>query len=204
MRLHLVLLLAVSSTAAFSQTLSTALPNNGSGGIFLDLTATSQNLQVLSFDTYFSSAAGTPVQIQVYTRPGSYVGFDASNTGWTLTETANAVSAGTTTLANMLLANPISLAPGTPVGIYLHAITTGGGIRYTGTAAAPPQTTWSNADLTLFSDVSRTGAVAFGGTKFNPRTFAGNVNYAPVPEPATIAAVGLGLAALARRRKRTV
>jgi hypothetical protein len=55
------------------------------------------------------------------------------------------------------LTSPIVLPAGTPNGIYLHSVTTGAGIRYTGTTAAPPQTTWSNADITLFSDVSRTG-----------------------------------------------
>jgi hypothetical protein len=101
----------------------------------------------------------------------------------------------------MVLANPILLPSSQTTAVYLHAITVGGGIRYTGTGTTGGQTTWSNADLTLFSDVSRTGAVAFAGTQFSPRTFAGNVNYAPVPEPATIAALGLGAAALLRRRR---
>jgi hypothetical protein len=185
-----------------AQTLSTTTPNNGSGGIFMDLTPASQSLSLLSFDTYFSSAAGTGVSVEVYTRPGSYVGFDASSSGWTLTQTVATTSAGSTTLANMALTTPILLAFGQTTAVYIHAITTGGGIRYTGTSTAAPQTTWSNADLTLFSDVSRTGAVAFAGTRFTPRCFAGNVNYAPVPEPATIAVVATGAAALLRRRRR--
>jgi hypothetical protein len=185
-----------------AQTLSTTTPNNGSGGIFMDLTASSQTLSVLSFDTYFSSAIGTPVSIEVYTRVGTYVGFDGSNVGWTLSETASAISSGSTGLANMTLANAITLNAGQTVGVYLHSVTTGGGIRYTGTAASPPQDTWSNADLTLFSNVARTGIIPFAGSRNSPRTFAGNVNYAPVPEPATIAALGLGLAAMARRRRK--
>jgi hypothetical protein len=185
-----------------AQTLSTTTPNNGSGGVFMTLTPVGQALNVLSFQTYFSSVAGTPVQVQVWTRPGVYAGFTASSVGWTLSETANAVSAGSTVLSTpFVLTNQILLPSAQTTSVYLHAITAGGGIRYTGTGAAPPQTTWANADLTLFSDTSRTGAVAFAGTQFSPRTFAGNVNYAPVPEPATIAALGLGALALMRRRR---
>jgi hypothetical protein len=123
--------------------------------------------------------------------------------GWMLSETAAATSSGAAVLANLNLTNSLSLTAGQTRAVYLHAITAGGGIRYTGTNAAPPQTTWSNADLTLFSDVSRTGAIPFAGTRFSPRTFAGNVNYAPVPEPMSIAALGLGLGVLLRKRRKS-
>ncbi|MEX2244494.1 MAG: PEP-CTERM sorting domain-containing protein [Fimbriimonadaceae bacterium] len=202
MRKFALSLICLLPVLGIAQTLSTTTPNNGSGGVFMELTPSGIGLNVRSFQTYFSSTTGTPVAVEVYTRPGSYAGFTASSAGWTLSETANAVSAGTITLSTpMMLVNPILLPSGQTTSVYLHAITVGGGIRYTGTGAAPPQTTWSNADLTLFSDVSRTGAVAFAGTQFTPRTFAGNVNYTPVPEPATIAALGLGAAALLRRRR---
>jgi hypothetical protein len=203
MRSIVASLILVAPVIGLGQTLSTTTPNNGSGGVFMNLTALAQPLNVVSFQTYFSSAAGTPVSVQVYTRPGTYVGFTASNVGWTLSETVVATSNGTTGLSiPFSLANPILLPTGQVTGVYLHAVTAGGGIRYTGTGASPPVTTWSNADLQLFSDTSRTGAVAFAGTQFSPRTFAGNVNYAPVPEPASLAALGLGALALLRRRKK--
>lgn len=186
----------------FAGVLSTAAPNNGSGGIFMNLTSAGQALSVTSFDTYFSGSVGLGVSVQVWTRAGTYVGFDASNAGWTLSQTASATAAGTTTLAPLALSSAISIGAGQTVAVYLHSITTGGGIRYTGTSSAPPQTTWSNADLTLFSDVSRTGTVPFGGSRFSPRTFAGNVNYSVVPEPASMAALALGAGALLRRRRR--
>ena len=56
------------------------------------------------------------------------------------------------------------------------AITSGNGIRYQGTGTTAT-TTFTNADVTMFSDVARTGTAAFAGTQFTPRAFSGNVNY---------------------------
>jgi hypothetical protein len=187
---------------AGAQVISTTTPNNGSGGVFLHLTPATQPLLMTAFQTYFGSASGSPVSVEVWTRPGAYAGFTASNAGWTLHETVAGTSAGTTGLSDPLtLATPLLIPLGGPTSVYLHSITTGGGIRYTGTSAIPPQTTWSNSDVTLFSDVARTGAVPFAGSQFTPRTFAGSIHYQPVPEPGTMAAIGLGLAAIIGRRR---
>lgn len=191
-----------------AQTLTTAAPNNGSGGVFLSLTASVFDLNFDSFAVPLASAAGTSANIEIYQRSGAYAGFTASNAGWTLLGTVTTTSAGTTTFtAPIPLPSPFLLPIGSTMSFYLQGVTTGGGLRYTGTAALPPQTTWSNSDLTLFSDVSRTGNVAFAGTQFTPRTFSGNINYsiAAVPEPATIALIGVAatvpLAVVWRRRR---
>jgi hypothetical protein len=166
------------TSATHAQSLTTTAPNNGSGGVFLDLTPVGGALNLNAFASYFSSTAGTPVSVEVWTRPGSYVGFSGSNAGWTLTQTVVGTSAGTATLsASIPLTTPIPLPAAATTGICLHVITTGGGIRYTGTTTVPPQTTWSNADITLFSDIARTGTVAFAGTANTPRCFAGAIEY---------------------------
>jgi uncharacterized lipoprotein YbaY len=162
------------------RTLSTAPANNGSGGVFMDLTPT-RLVHVVSFDSPFSGTVGTVVDVEVWTRPGTYVGFDGDPTGWTLTQTVQATRAGTTVNAPIELTSPIALQPNTTTAVYLQVVSAGGGLRYTGTAGSPPQTTWSNDDLTLFSDVARVTAVPFAGTRFTPRTFSGNVNYLIFP-----------------------
>lgn len=184
------------SPAGYAQSLTTVAPTNGSGGIFLNLTPATVPLSFTAFDTYYTSTSGTAVNVEVWTLAGPYTGFTASSAGWTLSQTVATTSLGSATPAPTTLTTPIDLPLGTSTSVYLHAVTSGGGIRYTGTSAAPPQTTWSNADLQLFSDVSRTGAVAFAGSQFTPRTFSGTVYYAPVPEPASVGlvgAIGLGL-----------
>lgn len=195
--------IAMVSAVASAGTLTTLPPNNGSGGIFFDLTPAAGPLSFDSFATYFSGTVGLAVSVQVYTRPGSYVGFQTGSAGWTLTDTVAGIAAGTTVKsAPLVLSAPIILGSGTTTGIYLHSVTTGGGIRYQGTGTTAT-TTFSNADLTLFSAHSRTGAVAFAGSLFTPRAFSGDINYSPVPEPASLAALGLGAAALLRRRRRS-
>ena len=194
MKILSLLAACLLTVGAQAQSLSTGfVSNNGTGGIFMNLTPAAAPLEFTGFSTQFGSAAGTPVSVEVWVRTGTYVGFTTSSTGWTLVETVAGTSAGTTTNSAIInFAAPIQLAAGQTMGIYLHSITAGGGIRYFGTGAGGHQTTFSNSDLTLFSDVSRTGAVSFAGTQFSPRTFAGTVTYNVVPEPATVLLLGVG------------
>lgn len=191
------------SVSAFAQVLDVNhAPNNGlsatGAGVFLDLTdKTGLGLFINSFQTYASSTAGTGWTVEIWTRPGGYQGFDDSSAGWSLHETVNSTSNGTTTLAPLNLANPLSVGASDTLGVYL--IAQAGGIRYTGTNSIPPQTLWENSDIAMFSDVTRNAPWA--GTRFSPRTFAGEIHYEPVPEPATMAALGLGALAVAARRR---
>lgn len=169
-----------SSTAVSAQTLETAPSNNGSGGVFLNLTPTGPALVVYAFDVPLAPAPGTLVDVDVWVRPGSYVGFTGDETEWTLTQTIQMTALGQEVAAPLVLSTPIDLPTGVITGIYLQAIfpqASGNGLRYTGTGPQPPQTTWGNADLTLFSDVARTGFVPFGGSAFTPRTFSGVIRY---------------------------
>jgi hypothetical protein len=194
--------LCAAAGAAMGGVVATAAPNNGSGGVFVDLTAGPAALSVTSFATYITGTAGTARSIEVWTRPGSYVGNTGSNAGWTLSETVAATSAGTAVLsAHFALANPIAIGAGQTTAVYFHSITSGGGIRYNGTSAAPPVTTYTNGEITLFSDVARTGAVSFAGTANTPRTFSGEIAYDVVPAPASLALVGLGGLVAGRRRR---
>lgn len=204
MRKCIALLVAGTiSVSAFAQVLDVNhAPNNGltaaGSGLFLDLTdKTGVGLFINSFQTYASSAAGSDWTVEVWTRPGGYQGFDGDPAGWSLHETVLATSNGTTILAPLNLVNPLVVGSNDTLGVYLIAMA--GGIRYTGTGANPPQTLWFNDDIEMFSDVAR--SAPWAGSRFSPRTFAGEIHYEPVPEPATMAVLGLGALAVAARRR---
>lgn len=206
MKLTVLALVLALTGAAQAQTLTTFAPNNGSGGIFLDLTPVAGALRLDAFSTYFDSAAGTgtSASIEVWTRPGSYAGFTGSSAGWTLSQTVGGTSVNSTTLSSLVLTSPILLPSAATTAVYLQSVTFTHGIRYTGTSVASPTTTYSNADLSLFSDTARTGNVAFAGSQNSPRTFAGTIAYsrvASVPEPAMLATLAIGGLALLRRRR---
>ncbi|MCA9287400.1 MAG: hypothetical protein KDA05_02380, partial [Phycisphaerales bacterium] len=162
---------------ASAQNLTTVAPNNGSGGIYLDLTPTGGALRVTSFEVPYTGTTGSIVDVEVWTRPGSYVGFDTSSAGWTLTQTVQGTRGGSAVWTPLVLTTPLDIPAGQTTGVLVHCVTAGGGIRYTGTNSAPPQTTWTNADVTLFSDVAHTFEIPFGGTAFTPRCFSGVINY---------------------------
>src|SRR5687768_13829418 len=178
-----LLTLGIAATfagVASAQTLVSPNPvNNGSGGVYFDITPTTTPLDMTGFDVAFTGTVGTPVDLEIWTRPGTYVGFEGSSTGWTLSATATAVRGGSLVLVPLVMSNDVAAGLGT-TGFLLHCITTGGGVRYGGTTAAPPTTAWGNGDLNVFSAHARTGNVPFG-TTFTPRSFAGNMHYEVVP-----------------------
>jgi len=165
-----------SGAIRYSKAFATAPSNNGSGGVFLNLQPVSDSLSLQGFDVPLESIAGTSTSIEVWTRPGSYVGFTGSNAGWTLRQTVSGVAQGVTLLAPFLLNPPISLPANQTTAIYLQAVlpaAAGAGIRYSGTSVTPPEAMWSNGDIVLFSDTAQTGFVPFSGVQFTPRTFSG-------------------------------
>jgi len=188
-------MLAVASLS-FGQVLNAnPTANNGSGGIFMEFTA-GNSVSLTSFDTFVTTGTGS-ANIEVWTRSGPYTGFTASNAGWTLHDTAVIGDSENNTLVNVNMAD-INIGAGNVLSVYMHGTTRG--IRYFGQGSIS-NTNFSNADLQLFTNTSRTGTVAFGGSQFTPRALAGNVNYTVVPEPMTMIAMGAGLLALARRRR---
>lgn len=166
------------SFSSFAITLNAnATSNNGTGGIFFTLTTNTSPVVLTAVNTMFGSAAASPVSVEIYTRTGPYAGFTTAVAGWTLLGTINTVSAGTTVLAPINLTSlNINIPAATTQSFYFHSTTAGGGIRYFGTGTTSV-TTFNDANLTLFSDVARTGAVAFGGTANTPRALTGTIEY---------------------------
>ena len=175
------------------------LANNGSGGVFMTFTAAANDVTITSINTFVSTGVGT-ANYEVWTRPGAYAGFTTSDVGWTLVGTATTGDTEMNTLVNIDIPD-VTISATSTVSVLLHGTTRG--VRYNGTSAAPPTTTFSNADPSLFTDVARTGLVPFAGSQFTPRALAGSVNYTVVPEPVSMITLGLAALALARRRART-
>ncbi len=201
MKIAAVALVAALAGSAMGGVLAAnPLSNNGTGGVFLDLTPTSQPLNLTAFATQFSNAAGGAVNVEVWTRSGSYVGFTTSNAGWTLTQTATGTSAGTTTTSgDIALTSPILLPAGGTTAVYLHGLA-GSNLRYFGTGTTS-LINFSNPDVALFTNIARTGSIAFAGTQFTPRAFVGTLTYEIVPAPASLALLSLGGLVAGRRRR---
>jgi len=168
------LVLACACGSVMAGTLSTANWTVGLSfniGMYLDLTPTS-DIKVYSIDTRITTGpAGSPVTLYVYTcNTGTYVGNDATAANWTQVASATAYSNGNTELTRFIFNPPLNFAANVTKGVMLWSPN---GHRYTG--GTTQQQTFTNADLTLFSE--RVRNALFAGTPTTPRVFAGNVNY---------------------------
>lgn len=170
---------AASTTTYYAEAQSTATGNlfttlaagNGASGNMFDIQALS-NIEVNGFDVHISSVAVTTVE--VWYRPGTFVGFESSNAGWTqvLTTTVNALGTGSLTLV------PANFSVTVPAGqTYAFFVTANGGgsFAYTnGTALGNIYT--SNSDVILYEGK--------GGGYFSvinsPRIFNGQMRYTKV------------------------
>ncbi len=90
--------------------------NNFAGNMF-DATILGSDLTITGLDVNLQ-AQGSSTNISLYTRLGSYVGFQSSSAGWTLRDTVSVTSAGS---GNATFVNIIDflLNSGTTYGFYV-------------------------------------------------------------------------------------
>lgn len=143
--------------------------------------------------------------VRVWGRPGTHVGFESSNVGWTLLGSGSVVTTGSVQSLPVVISAPI--AAGTTYAFYIDS---DGTHSYGDSAGARGDVIVSNADIAI-----RSGSgirTAFSATFVQPRDLSGGVTYgapAPVPTLSEWAMILLGVllagsAALYLHRRRFV
>lgn len=169
---------ASSSGATGSLTSTFAGGWYGANGNMLDVKALNKDLRIQRFDLNLWVNAGQLVPVNVYYKAGSYVGYEATPSAWTLLGSYSVTSAGSSSPSSLLV-DELALTRGQSYGIYLTA-TDGSAFSYTSSANAYSV---ANADL----QITLGAAVSYPfGTLLAPRAWNGTVYYATaLPNPPT-------------------
>lgn len=205
MKRHICLALAALtlSSVASAQSITTLYNrNNGGsngGAVYLDAVTNANPLLITGIDT--NTLDLVAFTWTVYARAGTSVGFESSLAGWNIVATGNGTGIGANLPSPIVLDAPFMLAANSTTGLaFVIGPTAGHDYSGTGTSPAPGQLQYSNADITL--NLGAASNVPFSGTPFRPRIWNGTLHYTVVPEPGTMAVLGLGALALLRRRRR--
>ncbi len=144
--------------------------NYGATGNMFDLKALSGDVTVNRLDLNLSASAGTVVPVRVYYKTGSYSGYEANASAWTLLGSYSATSAGSSHASSMPIDN-LTLNRGQVYGIYVTS-TNSSAFVYTSSAS-----TYTNTDLQLTTGVGVYYPFGASHAYVTPRTWNGTVYY---------------------------
>ncbi|MBX2907813.1 MAG: T9SS type A sorting domain-containing protein [Taibaiella sp.] len=129
---------------------------NGNAGIMFDVTA----LNTVDINSFTPLAFAGTYDYEIYYRTGTFVGHEASATGWTLIGTLAGSSSGSNGPRTIPLSSPLTVTAGQTYAIYVTS-TTGSGVQYTNNASVGA-VVGSNSDLQI--KVGYGKAYPFGGS----------------------------------------
>ena len=143
---------------------TTMVGGNGSSGNMFDITAYTD----ITIDSFYVNVDNAGV-MEVWYREGSYLGFQSSQTGWTLAGSNN-VNFTSTNQNSLLVIGGITIPAGQTYGIYV-TFATGSGINYTNGTGS--NEVYQNNDMLL--ECGHGGS--YFSLSFSPRVFNGTVFY---------------------------
>jgi hypothetical protein len=169
------LLGAASTPAPAQKRLTTLFAQNNSGsngwGVFYDLNVTAPNgVWITSLES--NVGVTTPITLDFYTCPTTYLGNQTNPGAWTLHRTAKGLGMGPNGATVCTFAPPVFLQTGS-YGVALYANGFTGNYHYTNGTGS--NQVYSNADLTITCGEAR--AALFSSTQFTPRVWNGTIVY---------------------------
>ena len=166
---------ASAQTGAFClSTVSPFASDNGGGvggAVYFDMTVTGA-VTVTDLLMNYSATAGTPVGVDLYTCPTTYLGNEGNSGAWTLVSSGSGSAAGTDVPTICTLTTPALLVQGT-YGIALVAV--GSAHRYTNGNG----TNQNYSDTFLSLSLGAATNTPFGGSLFSPRVANIEICYTP-------------------------